>query len=81
MNKKLLIPIVLLSVFLLSAETPKREIEPLLKEVRKVNHDIERKAIEARCYANETSKTTQEFFVFTDTLPRKDLVKLVKLIE
>lgn len=82
MTRKLLI---LLALPLLMAseriggETP--HSAPIDIKVPTYDHEAERMKIEANCYANETSKSWQDFLIFTENMTAKEIEAAKRLIE
>jgi len=81
MTRKILIPLLLASVFLLSAETTNTNKPEPRRELTTINYEIAKKAIEARCYANETSKSKQDFLIFVENLTPQEKEVAKKLVE
>lgn len=80
--KTILLSVVFLGSFLLlGSETIINEEPLIILEVPTVNHESERKEIEARCYANETSKSKQDFYIFVEKLTPKEIEAAKKIVE
>lgn len=69
--------------FLLASERIVSEPQPPRQPITvpTYNHEIERLKIEANCYANETSKSKQDFIIFTLNLTEAEKQAAKKLVE
>lgn len=56
-------------------------ITPKPLKIPVVDHETERLKIEANCYANETSKSKQEFLIFADNMTESEKEAAKRLLE
>lgn len=81
MNRKLLI-LLALPLLMASERIAGESPQPRTSiEVPVVDHELERMKIEANCYANETSKSKQEFLIFADNMTAEEIEAAKRLIE
>ena len=54
---------------------------PIEIDVQDIDHELERLRIEANCERNESSKSKQDFIIFTENMTAKEKMAAKKLVE